>query len=348
MFSKCCVILAAGEGKRMNSDIPKVLYNVLFKPMLGWVTDSVSKSGIEDICIVSGFKYEMVKRYIDSLDISCENVIQNERKGTAHALMMAKSFLNDHRGGDVLVLGGDSPFIDEKTILEAYSVHKSQNNSATIVSSNVKDPFGYGRIVRDIEENKVTAIVEEKDANEEQKKICEINSGAYWFNINDLLLKLFDISNNTSQNEYYLTSIVKLLLEEGLKVNAFTAISQEIVLGANTPTQLERLNEIARERILNNAIKNGVNIPCRDGIIISSDSIVKGGSTILPGTCILGKSIIGKGSIIGPNSQVINSKIGEEVVFTSSYCKNSNISDFKKVGPFISFVGGSENYAEVL
>lgn len=332
----------------MNANIPKVLYNVLFKPMLGWVIDSVSKSKIEDICVVSGFKYEMVQKYIDSLNIQCENVVQNERKGTAHALMTAKHFLDCHRGGDVFVLGGDSPFIDEKTILEAYKVHKSQSNSATIVSSNVENPFGYGRIVRDFKENKVIAIVEEKDANENQKKICEINSGAYWFDVDDLLLKLFKISNNTSQNEYYLTSIIKLLLDEGLKVNAFTAISPEIVLGANTPTQLENLNKIAKDKILDQAIKSGANIPCRDGVIISSDSIVKNGATILPGTCILGKSTIGKGTIVGPNSQIIDSEIKDGVVFNASCFKNNKISDLQNVKKIDSFIDEKEKYTTVL
>lgn len=246
MCDKCCVILAAGEGKRMNSEVPKVLVEVLSKPMLGWIVDSVNRSAIKDMCVVCGFKYEMVQEYLKNFYPNCENAVQDERKGTAHALMTAKSFLERHKGGEVLVLGGDSPFIDEKTILSAYKKHRQQVNSATVISSNVENPFGYGRIVRDENKNKVVAIVEENDATADEKAIKEINSGAYWFKVDDLLLHLFDISNDTANGEYYLTSIIKLFLDKRLRVDAFPAACPEIVLGANTPEQLENLNKIAK------------------------------------------------------------------------------------------------------
>ena len=324
LFNTCCIILAAGEGKRMNSNAPKVLSEVLFKPMLGWIIDAVHKSEIEDICIVKGFKHEMVQSFLDTLDFKCESVIQKERKGTAHAVMTAESFIKKHSGGDVLILGGDSPFIDKTTILESYKKHKLENNSATIVSSKVDNPFGYGRIVRDTFSGAVLDIVE-----------------AYWFKVDDLLLNLFNISNNTSQNEYYLTSIIKLFLEEKLKVAAFNANSAEVVLGANDLDQLENLNKIARDKVINSLIENGVKIPFRDGVIIGSDVFVQKGATIYPNTIILGQSFICSGAKVGPNSQVINSKIGENAVFNSSYCKDSIILEEECVNPFTCQVKGN-------
>lgn len=340
MSDTCCIILAAGEGKRMNSDEPKVLSKVLFKPMLGWIIDAVSGSNIENICVVKGFKHEIVQKYLDSLDIKCESIIQTERKGTAHAVMTAKEFLESHKGSDVLILGGDSPFIDKETIINSYQIHKTEDNSATIISSKVDNPFGYGRIIRSTLDNTVIGIIEEKDADSKQRATKEINSGVYWFKIDDLLSKLFEIGNNTSQNEYYLTSIIKLFIEDGFKVNAFNAKSSEIVLGANDLRQLEYLNTIAKNNIIDKLIENGVDIPCRDGVIIGCDTIIQDKVTIFPNTMILGKSVILKGAKIGPNSQILDSKIGENAVFNSSCCKNSVIANDTIVAPFTYVEGG--------
>ncbi len=335
----CCVILAAGEGKRMNSDVPKVLSEVLFKPMLGWIIDSVSKSNINDICVVKGFQHEMVQSYLYSLNVKCESVIQEERKGTAHAVMTAKTFLESHKGGDVLILGGDSPFIDKETILNSYKKHKSENNSATIVSAKVKNPFGYGRVIRTLDSGLVIDIVEERDASAQQKSTKEINSGVYWFKTDDILSKLFNIDNNTAQNEYYLTSIVKLFIKEGYKVNAFDAESPEIVLGANDLKQLEMLNQIARNNIIDRLIETGVEIPCRDGVIIGCDATIQKKVRIFPNTLVLGESVILSGAKIGPNSQVLDSTIGENVIFNSSYCKDCIIPEGKVISPFTYLEG---------
>ena len=318
----------------MNASVPKVLTKVLFKPMLGWVLQSVFGSGIKDICVVKGFKHEIIQDYINNLDISCQSVIQSERKGTAHAVMVAREFIENRIGGDVLILGGDSPFIDEETINDSYIQHKNEKNSATIISSTVDNPYGYGRIIRDPCKNMVTAIVEEKDADNKQKEIHEINSGAYWFKIDDLLSKLFEIFDNTSQKEFYLTSIVRLLINQGLKVNAFKAKNPDVVLGANSLSQLENLNNIARNQILDRLIINGVNIPCRDGIIVDRDAKIYKGVTLLPNTIIMGNSVIYEDAVVGPNSQVIDSKIGKKAKFNSSYCKNSFIPDNNVINPF--------------
>ncbi len=339
LSAACCVILAAGEGKRMNSDVPKVLSEVLFKPMLGWIIDSVFKSNISDICVVKGFRHEMVQSYLESLSMRCESVIQKERKGTAHAVMTAKAFLEKHKGGDVLILGGDSPFIDKETILGSYQKHKDENNSATIVSAKVENPFGYGRIIRDSGSGPVIDIVEERDATAAQKATKEINSGVYWFKVNDILSKLFEINNNTAQNEYYLTSIIKLFIEEGYRVNAFDAKSPEVVLGANDLKQLEMLNLIARNNVLDKLVENGVDIPCRDGVIIGCDTTIQKKVRIFPNTVVLGKSVILEGATLGPNSQILDSEIGENVIFNSSYCKNSIISAGKFISPFTYLSG---------
>ena len=248
MSEVCAVILAAGEGKRMKSDLPKVLSRVLEKPMLKWVIDAARAAGIESLCVVDGFKREEVERYLAGLPEPCETAFQAERKGTAHAVMQARGFLERHRGGDVLVLNGDAPFLDAETIRKAYRLHREGNHAATLISAYLDDPFGYGRVLRDKKTGRMTAVVEEKDADAEQKKIREVSSGAYWFRVEKLLGVLSAIGNRNAQGEYYLPDAVKLLLERGEAADACPAESADAVLGANDAAQLEELNRIARQK----------------------------------------------------------------------------------------------------
>ena len=338
MEKTCCVILAAGEGKRMKSSIPKVLSSVLFEPMVGWVINSVVNCNIDKICVVAGYRHELVEKYVQGLEYSLEVIIQQERKGTAHAVMTALPFLNKYLDGDVLILGGDAPFVDKKTITKAHKIHKNSNNSATIISSRLENPCGYGRIVRNNEDYNVEAIVEETDATFSQRSIKEINSGAYWFKVKDLIRYLSKITNETLQGEYYLTSIIKLMIDAGLRVDAFETTSYNVALGANDVSQLHRLNEIARNKVIDGMMENGVKIPCRDGIIIGKWVEIGEGTSVLPGTILTGKTKIGRECIVGPNTQIIDCIVDDNVTITQSYCKNSSIKSSSEVGPFASII----------
>lgn len=343
MDNVCCVILAAGDGKRMKSNGPKVLSSVLFEPMVGWVINSVVTCNIKEICVVTGYRHDLVKSYLDSLGHNLESVIQSERKGTAHAVMTASEFLKNRIDGDVLVLGGDAPFIDKATITKAYKLHKNSNNSATIISARLDNPCGYGRIIRNTEDYGVEAIVEEQDANFSQRSIREINSGAYWFKIKDLLKFLDKVTDNTSQSEYYLTSIIGLLIDNNYRVDAFETSSSDIALGANDTRQLQKLNEIARNKVIDGLMENGVKVACRDGVIIGKWVYVGAGTSILPGTILSGKAVIGKECTIGPNTQVIDSKVGDGAVIYQSFCKNAVVAPSEQIGPFESHINKNNN-----
>ena len=242
-MNKCAVILAGGEGKRMKSNIPKPMNEVLGKPMLRWVIDAVREAGVENICVVTGFKKEITEDYLASLPFPVETAYQSERLGTGHAVMMARAFL-EKQGGDVVILCGDAPFMDTDTIRDALKQHDEGDYSATVISAMLDDPTGYGRIVRNAD-GTLNSIVEHKEASEQIRAIREVNSGGYWFDTADLLSVLDKITSNNSSKEYYLPDALYLLLESGRKVGAFTAASADTVLGANDPQQLEELNRIA-------------------------------------------------------------------------------------------------------
>ncbi len=329
MLNKSAIILAAGQGTRMKSDNPKVLCEVLFKPMINWVIDACNDAGIENICAVTGYKSEMVKNAIED---KIEVAIQEKQLGTGHAVMMAKEFLEKNADGDVIVLNGDAPFIDISTIESAYDMHKKQNNAVTVITARLDNPMGYGRILRN--HNGIERIVEQKDASTDELMIDEVNSGAYWFNVRYLLDVLFEVDNSNAQGEYYLPDTIALSLKKGRKVNAYISQNPDVILGANSRKDLLNLNNIAKQRVLDNHMENGVEFVSLDGVIVSKEVKIGKGTVILPGTILRGNTTIGCDCVIGPNSLVENSIIAERTKLNATQCYNSQIESDVSIGPF--------------
>lgn len=342
MSSNCAVILAAGQGTRMKSAKPKVLAEVLFKPMIDWVTDAATHAGIDDICLVTGFKREMIDEHFGG---RFETVEQTELLGTGHAVMAAADFIKAHIPGNVLVINGDAPLIPAETLKAALDFHIAANNAATVITAKVENPFGYGRIIRS-RDGKLKKIVEEKEASQPEKIVNEVNSGAYWFTSSVLLESLEGIiekhdRKNDRAIEYHITDAVEVILEKGLNAVAYDADSPDIVLGANDRAQLWQLNEIARRHILKKHMLNGVSIPCTDGVIIAPDVKIKADTQILPGTIIKGSTVIGEGCEIGPNSLLEDSVVGDNVSLNSVQCYSSEIKSGAHIGPFVRVRPGS-------
>lgn len=344
MNYKCAVILAAGEGTRMKSSKPKAMAEVLFKPMIDWVVSAAKKGGAEEVCVVTGYKSEILK---DHLDGSIETVLQQERLGTGHAVMQARDFIKAHTPGNVLVLNGDAPLMDADTISGALDFHCETGNTATVISAKVANPFGYGRIERS-EKGLLKAIVEEKEANDTQKQINEVNSGAFWFD-SSALLKALDIlaSSHDKSKEYYLTDAIEIILSNGGKAAAYVSKTPDVVLGANDRAQLYELNEIARKSVLTKIMKSGVSIPCIDGVMIDPEAEIGVDTQILPGTIIKGKTVIGSGCLIGPNSIVDNSKIEDDVELNSTQVYSSLVRSGAQIGPFVRIRPGCDVGADV-
>ena len=324
------VILAGGQGKRMKADIPKPLFKVLGEPMLEWVISACESAEVSDICVIKGFMGEMIDEYLNGRYTSA---LQSERLGTGHAVMQALPFLKENDEGNTLVLCGDAPFIDGKTISEALVIHKQQHNAVTVITAELENPHGYGRIIRT--PSGISQIVEQKDATAEQKAICEVNSGAYWFKTSDLINLLGKLDCNNSQNEYYLTDTISIALSEGKNAGAYKSENPNIIKGANNRKDLLELNNYARMAVIDKHLENGVGFSCTDGIIIERGVEIGVCTEILPNTIIKGKTKIGSNCTIGPNVVIEDCIIGDNVTFNSAQSYQSEIENDVKVGPYV-------------
>lgn len=330
MEKNCAVILAGGEGKRMKSTLPKPMFKVLGVPMLDWVTEACKNADVTDICIVKGFNADVIEDYVGERYYT---VLQSERKGTGHAVMQAEKYLADHIGGNTLVLCGDAPFIDSETIRNALEIHENNNNAVTVITAMLDEPTGYGRIIR--KGSDISAIVEQKDATDEQLAIKEINSGAYWFDTKALIAALAELKPDNAQGEYYLTDTIKILISKNLKAGAYISTNPNVALGANDRFGLLKLNDIARMNVIKKLMSEGVEFTCIDGVTIGKDVKIGAGTTILQGTIIEGHTIIGHDCVIGPNSLISECIVGNETILNSVQAYESFIGDNTKIGPFV-------------
>lgn len=324
------VILAGGQGKRMKSNKPKTLTEILGKPILGWITDAFESAEISNICVVTGFAHEYIDEYLGG---KYETVFQSERLGTGHAVMTAADFLKRSPDGQTIIFNGDAPFVDSETLKRSLEYHQTAGNAVTVITAEVDNPHGYGRIIRTADG--ISGIREQKDCSSAEAAICEINSGCFWFDTRALLETLPKLTRNNAQGEYYITDTIEILLGEGKKAGAFAADNQDIVLSANDRKGMLLLNEIARKRVLEKHLDNGVEIVCADGIIISPDVEIAAGAKILPNTMIMGVCKIGADSVIGPNSQLKNTSVGERSALNNVVANDAIVGNDCSIGPFV-------------
>lgn len=325
---KCALILAAGQGTRIKSDLPKVLHKVCGKEMVNHVIDTMRNAKIDDINVIIGKGADLVKEKTASRNISYS--LQEEQLGTGHAVKCSIDFLKGKKG-IVGVFAGDAPLIKPETIEKLFNTHIENNNSATLLSSIVEDPTGYGRIVRD--GNEVLKIVEHKDCTEEELKINEMNAAIYCFDIESLLSSLEKLSNDNKQGEYYLTDVIGILKDEDKKVGALS-IDYEETIGVNSRVQLAEAEEILRKRINIRHMENGVTLIDPNTTYIGDDVEIGRDTIIYPGNALEGKTKIGEGVTIYPNSRISNSIISNNVEIQSSVIIDSQVGEGTTVGPF--------------
>ncbi|SHH42928.1 bifunctional UDP-N-acetylglucosamine pyrophosphorylase / Glucosamine-1-phosphate N-acetyltransferase [Caloranaerobacter azorensis DSM 13643] len=327
------IILAAGEGTRMKSKLPKVLHQVCGKPMLSHVIEASKGAGIKENIVIVGHGKEKVKDTIKEEGVVFVEQPIGEKVpyGTGFAVMQAEDLIKDDNY--VIILYGDTPLITSKTITDLIDYHRENSNNATVLTAEFDNPTGYGRIIRDDKGN-IIGIVEEKDATIEQKRIREINSGIYCFDGKYLKMALHNLNSNNAQNEYYITDSIKILNEKGLKVGGYKLNDNTEIFGVNSRVQLAEADRIMRRRINEKLMLSGVTILDPDNTYIGKDVQIGRDTIVYPGVFLEGNTKIGEDCIIGSNSRIINSNIGSRVVVQSSTIIDSEVGENTTIGPY--------------
>ncbi len=316
MAERIAIILAAGESTRMNTKLPKVLHEVCGRPMLSYVLDACREAGVSKILVVVGYnKDQVIEQYKDCSDIVF--VEQAEQKGTAHAVMCCKEHITEFRG-QVLILCGDGPLIRSETLKTLVDKHTSEMSAATLATTVLDDPTGYGRIVRDSYGN-IQGIVEDKDCTDEQRTIKEINPSYYCFDAPVLLETLDKIRPDNTKGEYYLTDALHLIIHTGHKVMAVTAVAAEEALGVNDRAQLSCVSKIMQQRIQAGLMSSGVTIVDPDNTWIDARARIGPDTVIEPFTCIHGEVKIGQDCRVGPFAYLRDGAVLEDNVVFGSF-----------------------------
>ncbi|SJZ58634.1 bifunctional UDP-N-acetylglucosamine pyrophosphorylase / Glucosamine-1-phosphate N-acetyltransferase [Pilibacter termitis] len=328
MENRFVIILAAGKGTRMKSKLYKVLHKVAGKAMVDHVLTQVENTRPDEIVTIVGHGAEAVKA---TLGERSKYALQAEQLGTGHAVLQAKELLAGKKG-TTLVVSGDTPLLTWETLSNLFEYHATRQSSATILTANAPDPFGYGRIIRD-HIGIVERIVEQKDASAEEARVTEINTGTYVFDNELLFDALGKIDTNNAQGEYYLTDIIEILKNEGQTVAAFQMDNFDESLGVNDRIALSEANRIMRDRINKYHMVQGVTLVdpastyIQYGVKIGSDTIIE------PNVHIKGKTVIGSDVVIGANSEIVDSTIEDNVKIRSSVIEESIVRTGADVGP---------------
>lgn len=334
------VILAAGKGTRMKSNLPKVLHEILGKALVGYVLDSVKHITNENFVIV-GHHAEEVEKYVISHYENAKTVLQSPQLGTGHAVSMICPMLENY-SGQVLILCGDTPLITEDTLKKFVEYHRENKSDITVMSAIFENPTNYGRIIRDTD-NSLKCIVEEKDATLEQKAIKEVNAGIYFINWAKVKSAFSQLTSNNAQGEYYLTDIIEWGKKNGLSVNAYIMENNIETFGINSRVQLAEALKLLQKRINEKHMINGVTIVDPETTYISADTEIGQDTIIYPSTYIEGENKIGSNCKIGPMAHL---RGGVEI---GDYCKIGNFVEVKKAkiashtnAGHLSYIGDSE------
>ena len=331
------IVLAAGKGTRMKSALPKVLHKVAGRELINQVLEIIKEAGIDEVAAVLGHEAEKVR---ERLAFPADIVIQEEQLGTGHAVLQAQSFIGENE--DILVICGDTPLFTAETLSSALEMHKKSQAAVTVLTGIVDDPKGYGRIIRSGDGEDIEAIIEEKDADEDQKEICEINTGTYVFSGDFLKENLKRIGSDNAQKEYYLTDLLKIAREMNLKTAGYVLEDPLEALGINDRIQLAQAEGILRQRKIRKLMLEGVTFIDPATAYIDSRVIIAPDVIIYPNVIIEGETVIGGDSVIGPDTRIIDSRIGRGNVIEKSKVFESRIADNCNIGPYAYLRPGAD------
>jgi len=330
------VVLAAGQGSRMRSERPKPLHRLCGRPMLIYVLDAIGGLDAERAVIVVGHKGEWVTKKMQEHvhDLPLDFVEQRVQRGTGDATMVGLVGLpDDDDDGDVLVLPGDTPLLRRASMAALVAQHRATSAAATLLTAEIDDPTGYGRVVR-AADGRVQRIVEHADATDEELDIHEVNTGIYCFRRSLLSPALRRVQPDNSQGEYYLTDVVSVLVGAGHRVEAVVAADAAETQGVNDRMQLAQAEAELRARTNETLLRAGVTMV--DPATTYVDTTVEVGRdvTLFPGVMLQGDTVVGDGTEIGPGCRLVDTVVGADCVLEKTVADGARVGDRCHVGPY--------------
>ena len=327
-MKKFVIVLAAGKGTRMKSKLYKVLHQVCGKSMVEYVVEAAQAIKPDKIVTIVGNGAEEVKKVLAD---KSEFVLQKKQLGTGDAVLTAADELAAEKGA-TLVITGDTPLFTSQTFQKLFNYHQSKGNAATVLTAQAPNPYGYGRIIRDDQDN-VLRIVEQKDGTPSELKINEINTGVFCFDNQLLFSALKKVDNHNAQGEYYLTDVLEILRNEGQRIGAYKMPDFSESLGVNDRSALTQATKIMQKRINKMHMANGVTFIDPDTAYIDANVKIGCDTQIEGNVVIKGNTEIGSDCLITSGSRIIDSKVGNNVTVTSSTVEQAEMDEFSDVGP---------------
>ncbi|TGB06907.1 bifunctional UDP-N-acetylglucosamine diphosphorylase/glucosamine-1-phosphate N-acetyltransferase GlmU [Streptomyces sp. MZ04] len=328
------VVLAAGEGTRMKSATPKVLHEICGRSLIGHVLEAAYALSPQRLVTVVGFAREQVTGHLEVIAPDVRTAYQSEQNGTGHAVRIGLEELGGSVDGTVIVVCGDTPLLTGATLQKLAATHTADGNAVTVLTAEVPDATGYGRIVRDGESGAVTAIVEHKDATDAQRAIREINSGVFAFDGELLADALGKVRTDNSQGEEYLTDVLGILREAGHRVGASVAADHQEIAGINNRVQLAEARRTLNERLLTEAMLAGVSVVDPASTWFDATVTYEQDAIVHPGTQLQGATHLGEGAEVGPNSRLKDTRVGAGARVDNTVSDSAEIGAQASVGPF--------------
>ncbi|MER5771581.1 bifunctional UDP-N-acetylglucosamine diphosphorylase/glucosamine-1-phosphate N-acetyltransferase GlmU [Streptomyces sp. NPDC001985] len=328
------VVLAAGEGTRMKSKTPKVLHDICGRSLVGHVVCAARELDPRHLVVVVGHASERVEGHLAAAYPGTRTAFQAEQKGTGHAVRTGLDQLDADLDGTVVVVCGDTPLLSGETLTALAAAHAADGNAVTVLTAEVPDSTGYGRIVRDTANGAVTAIVEHKDATPAQLAIREINSGVFAFDGQLLVDALGKVRTDNSQGEEYLTDVLGILREAGHRVGASVAGDHREILGINNRVQLAEARTLLNERLLKQAMLAGVTVIDPSSVLIDVTVTFEPDAIVHPGTQLLGATHLGEGAEVGPNTRLKDTTVGNGARVDNAVAESAEVGAGATVGPY--------------
>jgi bifunctional UDP-N-acetylglucosamine pyrophosphorylase/glucosamine-1-phosphate N-acetyltransferase len=332
------IVLAAGEGTRLKSTTPKVLHSIAGHSLLGHVLLAVEALAPAEIRVVIGSGRELVSDHLAKISPTAIPVVQEHRGGTGHAVQLALA--GTEVRGTVLIVAGDTPLLSSATLRQLIQAHNEGGFAATVLTAELPDPKGYGRIIR-ADNGDLLKIVEERDADEFERDIVEINSGVYVFDLSKLHRFIYQLTDDNAQSELYLTQVIEILRAQGERVVPILTPDAVEILGVNDRAQLAECAAIMRDQINDSFMRAGVSLIDPTTTWIDTTVKIATDVTIYPGTAIRGSTTIAEGAVVGPRTTLIDCEVMASATVIESHCIGATIGEGASVGPFTYLRPGS-------